>query len=156
VKPALLEANLLIALLWPSHQHHERGHAWFERRRDQPWASCPPLTQLAFVRIVSNPAFSQEALSPAEALTLLGRNLSQKSHEFWPDDVGAVAALERSMSHIQGHRQLTDTYLLALAVRRKGTLATFDAGIQGLANRDLAKCPRGCAHGRAPALITGS
>jgi toxin-antitoxin system PIN domain toxin len=107
VKPALLDANLLIALLWPAHEHHDFAHAWFEGRREQRWATCP-LTELAFVRIVSNPAFSKEALSPAEALALLGRNLSHAGHQLWPDEVGVVEALQRSAGNLQGHRQLTD------------------------------------------------
>ena len=87
---------------------------------------------------MSNPAFSKEALSPAEALALLGRNLSHAGHQLWPDEVGVVEALQRSAGNLQGHRQLTDLYLLALAARRKGTLATFDAGLRALASRDLA------------------
>ena len=137
MKPALLDANLLIALLWPAHEHHDRAHAWFASRPEQPWATCP-LTELAFVRIVSNPAFSKEALSPAEALALLGRNLSHPWHQLWPDDLGVVEAVERFAGHLQGHRQLTDLYLLALAARRKGVLASFDSGLRALTTRDLA------------------
>jgi toxin-antitoxin system PIN domain toxin len=136
LKPALLDANLLIALLWPSHEHHDLAHRWFGARRERRWATCP-LTELAFVRIVSNPTFSKEALSPANAVSLLGHNLSRAGHRAWPDDVNVVEALAPSASRLQGHRQLTDMYLLSLAFRRKGVLATFDARLRGLATGDL-------------------
>jgi hypothetical protein len=132
VKAALLDINILTALLWPTHEHHDAAHRWFARRGSGPWATCP-LTQLGFVRIVSNPAFSSDALSPVEALALLGENLSHRDHQFWTDGLdvpGAVKALE---ARLQGYKQLTDAYLLALANRRKGVLATFDRGVRTLA-----------------------
>jgi hypothetical protein len=89
---------------------------------------------MAFVRIVSNPAFSTDALAPVEALGLLARNLTHAAHEFWPDDMGLVDALGESASRLQGHRQLTDAYLLGLAARRRGELASFDAGLRSLAS----------------------
>ncbi len=137
MKPALLDASVLIALLWPAHEHHEAAHHWFGAGRSRRWATCP-LTQLAFVRIVSNPAFSPEAPAPAEALVLLQRNLARPAHVFWPDDLELGAALGRASARLQGHRQLTDAYLLALAAQRKGVLATFDAGLRTVAAGGLA------------------
>jgi uncharacterized protein len=75
VKTALLDVNLLIALLWPAHEHHEAAHRWFGARRSKRWATCP-LTQLAFVRIVSNPSFSTDAITPEEAVALLEKKPS--------------------------------------------------------------------------------
>jgi predicted nucleic acid-binding protein len=89
------------------------------------------LTQLGFARIISNPAFSRDALSPMEALALLGENLVHPAHEFWTDRLQVPAAM-RGME-AQGYRQLSDAYLLALAHRRKGVLATFDRGLLTLA-----------------------
>jgi uncharacterized protein len=132
VTTALLDANVLIALLWPTHVHHDAAHAWMGGRGQARWATCP-LTQLALVRIVSNPTFSADALAPAQALAVLERNLADPRHEFWPDDVGLPEALERSAEHIQGYRQLTDAYLLALAVRHGAVLATFDSGLLAFA-----------------------
>ncbi len=133
----LLDVNVLIALLWPAHEHHEAAHRWFAARGTARWATCP-LTEMAFVRIVSNPAFSTDALAPVEALSLLARNLTHPAHEFWRDDVGLVEALGPSAPRLQGHRQLTDAYLLGLASRRRGTLASFDAGLRALAGADRA------------------
>jgi toxin-antitoxin system PIN domain toxin len=138
VSTALLDVNVLIALLWPAHEHYDDAHSWFiARGRTARWATCP-LTELAFVRIVSNPGFSADALAPAEALSLLERNLAHPGHEFWADDVGLVNAVGPLAGRLQGHRQLTDAYLLALATRRRGVLATFDGGLRALAGGERA------------------
>jgi toxin-antitoxin system PIN domain toxin len=136
LKTALLDLNILTALLWPAHEHHEAAHRWFAARGTACWATCP-LTQLGFVRIVSNPAFSADALSPGEALALLAANLTHASHEFWPDSLPVPAAVKPVESSLQGYRQLTDAYLLALASRHKGVLATFDRGLRTLAGETL-------------------
>jgi uncharacterized protein len=132
VKAALLDINILTALLWPAHEHHEVAHGWFGRGADAPWATCS-LTQIGFVRIVSNPAFSRDALSPVDALALLGENLAHPGHEFWTDSLQVPTAVKGMEARVQGYKQLTDAYLLALAHRRKGVLATFDRGVRSLA-----------------------
>ena len=132
MKTALLDLNVLTALLWPAHEHHEVAHRWFHARGSARWATCP-LTQLGFVRIVSNPAFSRDALSPLDATTLLGDNLSHAAHEFWADGLQLPAAIKSVESGLRGHKQVTDAYLLALAERNKGVLATFDRGLRSLA-----------------------
>jgi toxin-antitoxin system PIN domain toxin len=132
VKTALLDLNVLTALLWPAHEHHEAAHRWFAARGKGRWATCA-LTQLGFVRIVSNPSFSRDALSPAEAVALLADNLGHAGHEFWPDSLQVRAAIEPMEARLQGYRQLADAYVLALANRRKGVLATFDRGLRTLA-----------------------
>jgi len=132
VKAALLDINILTALLWPTHEHHEVVHRWFGGRANAPWATCS-LTQLGFVRIVSNPAFSRDALSPGEAVALLGENLGHPAHEFWTDRLEVPVGVRDMEARLQGYRQLTDAYLLALAHRRKGVFATFDRGVRTLA-----------------------
>ena len=132
MKAALLDLNLLTALLWPAHEHHEAAHRWFSARANARWATCA-LTQLGFVRITSNPAFSRDALSPTEAAALLVENLTHPGHEFWTERLQVPAAIKGMEARLQGYRQLTDAYLLALANRRKGVLATFDRGVRTLA-----------------------
>lgn len=136
MKAALLDINILTALLWPTHEHHDVAHRWFAGRADAPWATCS-LTQLGFVRIVSNPAFSRDALSPTDALALLRDNFAHPAHEFWIDDVQVPAAVKAMNARAQGYKQLTDAYLLALAHRRKGVLATFDRGLRSLAGNEF-------------------
>jgi toxin-antitoxin system PIN domain toxin len=136
VTPALLDVNVLTALLWPAHEHHETAHRWFAARRGGRWATCA-LTQLGLVRIVSNPAFSRDALSPTQAVTLLAQNVAHAGHEFWPENLQVPAAVAGLEAQLQGYRQLTDAYLVALAARRKGVLATFDRGVRVLAGDAL-------------------
>lgn len=129
---ALLDANVLIALSWPEHVSHAAAQHWFARNAHRGWATCP-MTQTAFVRILSNPAFSRMALTPQQALAILETDCAHPDHHFWPDDLSLVDALSRT-KRITGHRQITDAYLLSLAAHHRGTVATFDRAL-----RDLAK-----------------
>ena len=132
MKTALLDLNILTALLWPAHEHHSAAHAWFSSRSNGRWATCP-LTQLGFVRLVTNPAFSRDALSPPEAIALLAQNVAHANHEFWSESLQVPSAIRGLELRLHGYRQLTDAYLLALAKQRKGVLATFDRGLRTLA-----------------------
>ena len=132
MKTALLDVNVLTAMLWPAHEHHEAAHRWIGARAQAGWASCP-LTQLGFVRLVSNPAFSRDSLSPSHAAALLTDNLRHERHEFWKDTLPVAAAVKDLDDRLQGHNQWTDAYLLATAIAHKGLLATFDRGVVSLA-----------------------
>jgi uncharacterized protein len=124
----LLDANVLIAMTWPTHEAHGKVQHWLANRGRDKWASCP-FTQTAFVRILSNPAFSPNALTPTDALALLQSNLEHPAHQFWPDDMTLLEAVVRLRPRIVGHQQVTDAYLLGLAIHRKGKLATLDRGL---------------------------
>lgn len=127
----LLDVNVLIAMAWPTHRAHEKVQDWLGRHAREGWATCP-LTQTAFVRILSNPAFSPNALTPTDALALLEANLGHPAHRFWPDEVSLVQALEPFAQHLAGHQQVTDAYLLGLAMNKKGKLATLDRAVRAL------------------------
>ncbi len=131
MKGYLLDTNVLIALLWPSHARHDLAVNWFARRRAKGWATCP-LTEAGFVRIVSNPAFSRDAVTPREAVGVLGANTAAKDHAFWPDEVPFAEAIAFADVRLVGHQQVTDAYLLGLALRRGGVLATLDERIAAL------------------------
>ena len=137
MKTALLDLNVLTALLWPDHEHHAPAQAWFKNRGKHPWATCP-ITQLGFIRLVTNPAFSREAISTTNALELLSGNLAHERHEFWSERLAVTTAIGDLGARVQGYRQLTDAYLLSLAKQHKGTLATFDSGIRSLAGSEFA------------------
>ncbi len=134
MKAYLLDTNLLIALLWPSHAQHDVAVKWFVRRRSHGWATCP-FTQAGFVRIVSNPAFSRDAVQPREATHVLSANTAAKDHTFWADDLAFADAVAFAGLRLIGHQQVTDAYLLGLAIRRGGVLATLDQGINALLER---------------------
>jgi uncharacterized protein len=137
----LLDVNVLIAMTWPTHHGHGKVQHWLSQRGREKWATCP-FTQTAFVRIVSNPAFSPNALTPADALALLQSNLGHPAHKFWPDDIGLLEAVAHFRPRVVGHQQVTDAYLLGLAIHNKGKLATLDRSLLALlpersAERDL-------------------
>jgi toxin-antitoxin system PIN domain toxin len=127
----LLDVNVLIAMAWPTHTAHEKVQEWLSRQARAGWATCP-LTQIAFVRILSNPAFSPNALTPADALTLLKANLEHPAHRFWEDDLSFAEALEPLTARLSGHQQVSDAYLLGLAIYKKGKLATMDRAASAL------------------------
>lgn len=127
----LLDTNLLIALLWPSHDRHDLALKWFTRHRVKGWATCP-FTQAGFVRIVSNPAFSRDAVQPREAIQVLSANTTAKDHAFWPDELPVAETVAFAGVRLMGHQQVTDAYLLGLAIRRGGLLATLDQRIATL------------------------
>ena len=127
----LLDANVLIALTWPAHEAHESVQRWFAKSSKNGWATCS-FTQAAFVRIVSNPAFSPDAVTPDEAMTLLDANLQHPAHEFWKNGVPFVDAVKTFRTGLVGHRQVTDAYLLGLAIHNKGRLVTLDRGVLSL------------------------
>lgn len=132
MKGYLLDTNVLIALLWPSHEHHSLAMQWFARHRTKGWATCP-VTEMSFVRILSNPGFSRDALSPRGAAGILAANTAAKDHLFWRDELPFSDTVAFAGARLAGHQQVADAYLLGLAVHRGGMLATLDGRIAALA-----------------------
>lgn len=127
----LLDANALIALGWPAHEHHERMIRWFKAHARHGWATTA-LTQAAFVRIISQPAFSGRAIGVSEIAEVLLRNTAHPRHRFLALDFGIEQVLGCCTGGLRGHRQITDAWLLTLAVRNEARLVTFDSGIAQL------------------------
>jgi uncharacterized protein len=134
MSPFLLDVNVLIALGWKGHPDHNIAQDWFARNNRAGWATCP-FTEAAFVRIVTNPAFSANAALPVEALTLLATNLNHRTHQFWADSISLRDAVRQFEDRLVGHQQITDAYLLGLAIHNKGRLATLDRSVIDLFNR---------------------
>ena len=127
----LLNVNVLIAATWPAHQAHERVQQWLAAHAREGWATCP-LTESAFVRIISNPAFSPNALTVADALDLLRANLGHPSHRFREDDIPFLQSVETFDDRLVGYRQVSDAYLLERAIHKRSKLATLDRAILSL------------------------
>jgi uncharacterized protein len=125
---ALLDVNVLVALFDPAHVNHEEAHRWFGRNRHQHWATCT-LTENGVVRVLSNPAYPAALPTPAEAISRLRKLCSADDHESWDDNVSILDDTLFRPTMIAGHQKITDVYLLGLAVRHKGRLATFDRSI---------------------------
>ena len=125
---ALLDVNVLVALFDPQHSFHEAAHGWFVRNRKCGWATCP-ITINGCARIMSTPSYSILKMTSAEAIERLRRSCSDSDHHFWPDSVALTDESLFLQSMIRGHKNITDAYLLGLAVRNHGRLATFDRSI---------------------------
>ncbi|MCE7874849.1 PIN domain-containing protein [bacterium CPR1] len=135
---ALLDVNVLVALLDRAHVHHHRARSWFLGQAQSGWASCP-LTQNGFVRVLSQPKYPKP-ISTSQAIELLESAAATDLHEFWPADVSLLDESSIHRNRVHGPKQLTDLYLLSLAVSRAGFLATFDQSIP------LSAVPRAEAH----------
>ncbi|WP_411278434.1 TA system VapC family ribonuclease toxin [Gemmatimonas sp.] len=124
---ALLDVNVLIALLDADHTSHDVAMGWFSAHAKSGWASCP-ITQNGVVRVMSHPGYPN-APAVIEIMSRLHRASTERIHEFWPDDISVLNDSLIDATRIHGARQLTDVYLLALAVSRDGVLVTFDRSI---------------------------
>lgn len=126
---ALLDVNVLVALFDPDHVHHDPAHAWLAENRGAGWATCP-LTENGLVRILSNPSYSGRRTTVQDAVDRLAAFRTSGGHAFWTDSVSLCQEGLFIFPHVSGHHQLTDVYLLALAVQHGGRLATFDRRIR--------------------------
>jgi uncharacterized protein len=122
---SLFDVNFLVAMIDEDHVHHERAHQWWDANQADGWASCP-LTQNGFVRVFST---TRAKVSPPAALDLLRTAIEEESHVFWPDDISLADIRRFNSTRILGPKQLTDIYLLGLAVKNGGRLTTFDRSI---------------------------
>ncbi|MFN7937800.1 MAG: TA system VapC family ribonuclease toxin [Bryobacteraceae bacterium] len=122
-KVFLLDSNVLIALATPQHSLNPRAAAWF--RQGHRFATCP-ITQGALVRFhlrVGVDATVESAKLLLKSINALPR------HEFWPDD---ASYLDMPTAGVIGHKQVTDAYLVLLASRHDGSLATMDQALAAI------------------------
>jgi uncharacterized protein len=134
---SLLDINVLIALLDSDHPQHGSAARWFKSTVKDGWASCP-LTQNGCIRIMSQTAYPN-AVPTAVVIQLLRDATKHASHEFWPDDASILDEVAVDASRVHGPRQVTDVYLLALAVKHGGRFVTFDDSIPTAAVRGATK-----------------
>jgi uncharacterized protein len=124
---SLLDINVLIAVHDRDHVHHVQAANWLASHIADGWASCP-LTQNGCLRIMSQPNYSSPQSIPV-LMAMLHRSTTSTVHETWSDDISLLDERYFLREHIHGHRQLTDLYLLGLAVKHKGRLVSFDQRI---------------------------
>ena len=133
---ALLDVNVLIALADEDHTAHPKVKRWFRGAAELRWATCP-LTEAGFVRVVCNPSYQQPAVDPDDARAMLGALTALPGHQFWPVDFGFEEAVAPFAERFFGHQQVTDVYLLALTIRKRGRLVTLDRGLTFLAGEEF-------------------
>ena len=137
---ALLDVNVLVALLDGSHLHHRAATDWLAAHTRDGWASCP-LTQNGCLRILSLPSYPNPQPT-ASVAQRLGQAVADATHAFWPDAFSLLDEGRLAWDRVLSSRQITDAYLLALATANGGRLVTFDRGIgigavAGAAKRNL-------------------
>ena len=147
---ALLDVNVLIALLDADHSLHVRAMDWFASHAKAGWASCP-ITQNGCVRVMSHPGYPN-ALPVKAIMDRLAEASASTFPEFWADDISLLDAKVARSVRIHGPRQITDVYLLALAVRHGGQFVTFDASVSREAPGGPALSP---ALNQAVGTVTG-
>ncbi len=125
---ALLDINVWIALFDDAHQFSERANH-FIAQSGVKIATCP-LVENGVIRVMGSPHYSRRGTLSIQVVREQLRQACHKlDHEFWPDDVSLREDERFNFARVQGHNQITDLYLLSLAVHRKGCLVSFDQGI---------------------------
>lgn len=125
---ALLDVNVLIALLDTDHIGHAVATSWFAANLKHGWASCP-ITENETARIMASAGYPNP-LPVAAILQRLAVPKATEHHRFWPDDISLTDTEVFNHAELLGPKQITDRYLLALAVRNNGRFVTFDQGIR--------------------------
>lgn len=124
---ALLDVNVLIALLDGSHIHHRLATDWLERHIDAGWASSP-ITQNGCIRIMSQQSYPN-SVPVAQVAERLTEATQHPSHQFWADTVSLLQPDSIVWNKVLSSRHVTDAYLLALAVQQGGRFVTLDRGV---------------------------
>jgi toxin-antitoxin system PIN domain toxin len=130
----LLDVNILIALVDPLHISHDTAHRWFADEGGARWATCP-ITENGLIRIVGRNAYTNVPASPDAIAKVLAGLCAEPGHEFWPDDISLLDPRYVDPAKLLKPGQITDTYLLALAMAHGGMLATLDRRLSTTAVR---------------------
>jgi uncharacterized protein len=131
----LLDVNVLIALIDSAHVQHEAAHRWFAEYGQHAWATCP-LTENGLLRIVGNLRYPNSPGTPAAVVPLMAGLRALPGHEFWADSISLLDTDKFDLERLLSSNQVTDSYLLALALANGGQLATFDFRLVTAAVRD--------------------
>lgn len=130
---ALLDVNVLIALLDADHAHHRIASRWLNDNIQHGWASCA-IIQNGCVRILSQPRYPN-ALPMGQVVSRLREACATRYHEFWPDTVSLLDPDVIDHTRLISPKQITDVYLLALAAQHGARFVTFDRAIPYAASR---------------------
>lgn len=135
---SLLDLNVLIALADPEHKHHQKARNWLTSAGRERLGICP-LTEAGFLRVTTNPAFHPVPRTLEQAIAILQVLKGRDDYWYCPIDESWVTLTAPFAARIFGHQQVTDAYLLGLAIKEKGVLVTFDKGIQYMAGAEFSQ-----------------
>jgi len=119
----LLDGSVLVALYIRDHPFHDRAARWFASIRDDAGFATCPVTEGTLLRLHMTHAQNHSA---AAAWAALANCRGIDGHEFWDE---AFSYEEVPHEKLQGSKQVTDAWLVELARRRGGKLATLDAAL---------------------------
>ena len=122
---ALLDVSVLVPLFKVGHTHHQAAHDWLAENIEFGWASCP-ITENGVIRILANPFRAEPSVRLNDLVQRLKTFCGAGHHQFWPDSISIADESLFNAPALRGHQQLTDVYLLGLAVQHAGRLVTFD------------------------------
>jgi hypothetical protein len=136
----LLDLNVLIALTEPGHKHYRMAQDWFNSSGKANWGVCP-LTEAGFVRVTTNPAFRPGPRTFGQAIAILQAIKGYPGYWYWKiaESESWVTVTAQFAARFVGHQQVTDAYLLGLAIKEDGVLVTFDRGLKYLAGAEFSR-----------------
>jgi len=134
----LLDINILLGIAWEDQQAHATVFPWFQQTGRVRFATCG-ITQTGFVRISSSVRFGAHAVSVKEAFQALDTFVAMPGHDFWAMDIDIRTATGAFVDKLFGPMQLTDAYLLGMAIAKDGVLVTRDKAIPQIAGGAFAK-----------------
>jgi len=134
----LLDLNVLIALTERGHKHYQKAQDWLNSTCKGRWGVCP-LTEAGFVRVTTNAAFHPGPRTMEQAIAILQALKGYPGYWYWEINESWVTLTAPFSASIFGHQQVTDAYLLGLAIKEKGVLVTFDKGIQYMAGAEFSQ-----------------
>ncbi len=124
----LLDVNVLIARTDPRHESHAAVRAWLDGLGTEPILFCP-LVENGFLRIYGHPSYPGGPRTPGRAAVDLDDMRALPNAAFIPDDVSIHDTELFDRTPELAPRQLTDVYLLGLAVSKGARFATLDGRI---------------------------
>ena len=137
-KKHLLDLNVLVALTDEEHVHYEIAQKWFRSLSGETWGTCS-LSDAGYVRLATNPTARVGSGSFSSAISVLAEVAMRPGYLFWPINDSWVELTAPFAKRIFGHQQVTDAYLLGLAIKEEGVLVTFDRGIRYMAGAEFSK-----------------
>lgn len=132
----LLDLNVLIALVDPAHQHYQKAQDWFISSGSDR-LGLSPLTEAGFLRVTTHPGYRPKPRTFAEAIAILQILKGHADYSYWEIHESWVTLTAPFAARIFGHQQITDAYLLGLAIQENGVLVTFDKGVQYMAGAEF-------------------
>jgi uncharacterized protein len=138
IRRSLLDLNVLIALADLRHDHHQKARNWFSATGRENWGVCP-FIEAGFLRVTTNPTFLPGPHTFERAIAILQSLRGLPGYRYWEIKDSWVTLTTPFAARISGHQQVTDAYLLGLAIKEDGVLVTFDKGIRYLAGAEFSR-----------------